>query len=862
MVLMTQLFAPPLPAQMVTRERLYRQLDRALQPPARLILLSAPPGYGKSTLMTGWLQARSQPAIWLSLDVAENDPAQFCSLLVTALAPHLPDLSDLLLYLRLPQGVQHASVIGEVINRAVRTSAHDLVIVLDDYHVVTSPAVHALLQLLLTHLPPRWRLAIVTREDPALNLPQLRARRQMIEVRAGDLAFNGEEGAALLGGALRADLADTIVARTEGWAAGLQLAALALAEQPDVDAFVRDFGGSNRFLLDYLASEVVERLPQDLRRFLCRAAVLGRFSAELCAAAFGPSDAADLIARAADANLFLVRLDAQGRWYRLHHLLGEILRVEVEPDEQRAIARRAALWHRDQQRFDEAIVLALTADDPALAGELIQHAALSMAERGRLATVLGWIADLPEATLWSLPELCVYRAWLLVYNGRFREAIEWGAEISARGLVLDGPQSGLLAGIMVWLRSISGQPLDLEALRSARQRIGDRYPYFAPPVLLAIGQAEREAGNFEGALAHFVEGARISDGSVTGLILDNNRAFLLDGLGRRREARQLMEGNVARFNDASGQPGPLAAIPMIPLGIFLADSGELLAALDLLTRAINRVRRLGLYDVLAGPATYQMQTVLADLGRLEEALRLNTDAQLRAQHIGLVTVAEVLAATAAWLQWQQGHREAGRAWVAGHPLSADHAERTDRSIAVILHSHVLAAQGDLQAALSLLQPRLERARRAGQVTLWLREGVQAVLILGSAGQRHEAVVLLRDLVAAAETIDYRQVFRRHRNQLEPLLGAVRDAAPTFVDDLRITAPALTGDARASLVEPLTDREGEIVRLLTAGLSNAEIAERLFLAPSTIKWYLSEVYGKLGVRRRTEAVARARELGLI
>ncbi|HRE28181.1 MAG TPA: LuxR C-terminal-related transcriptional regulator, partial [Anaerolineales bacterium] len=193
---------------------------------------------------------------------------------------------------------------------------------------------------------------------------------------------------------------------------------------------------------------------------------------------------------------------------------------------------------------------------------------------------------------------------------------------------------------------------------------------------------------------------------------------------------------------------------------------------------------------------------------------------------------------------------------------ADHAERTDRSIPVILHSHVLAARGDLQAALSLLQPRLERARQAGQVTLWLREGVQAVLILGSAGQRHEAVVLLRELVAAAETIDYRQVFRRHRDQLEPLLGAARDAAPTFVDDLRITAPALIGDARTSLVEPLTDREGEIVRLLTAGLSNAEIAERLFLAPSTIKWYLSEVYGKLGVRRRTEAVARARELGLI
>jgi len=243
---------------------------------------------------------------------------------------------------------------------------------------------------------------------------------------------------------------------------------------------------------------------------------------------------------------------------------------------------------------------------------------------------------------------------------------------------------------------------------------------------------------------------------------------------------------------------------------------------------------------------------------------------LRAQHVGLVTVAEVLAATAAWLQWQHGHREAGRAWVAGHPLSADHAERTDRSIPVILHSHVLAARGDLQAALSLLQPRLERARQAGQVTLWLREGVQAVLILGSAGvlilgsagQRHEAVVLLRELVAAAETIDYRQVFRRHRDQLEPLLGAARDAAPTFVDDLRITAPALIGDARTSLVEPLTDREGEIVRLLTAGLSNAEIAERLFLAPSTIKWYLSEVYGKLGVRRRTEAVARARELGLI
>jgi LuxR family maltose regulon positive regulatory protein len=342
------------------------------------------------------------------------------------------------------------------------------------------------------------------------------------------------------------------------------------------------------------------------------------------------------------------------------------------------------------------------------------------------------------------------------------------------------------------------------------------------------------------------------------LILDNNQAFLLDALGRRAEAQALVRANVARFTGPDGRPGLLANIPLIPCGIFQADSGETAGGYDTLTRAINGARRLGLFDVLAGPATFQLQFVLADLGRLDDALALNAETQARARRVGLTVVADQLEALAAWLALGHGRPERAAAWVQAHPLDETTRGRLDRSVLVLLHARMLAALGAGGSALEWLEPRLARAAHVGQRTLWVREGLEVVLIRLTLGRRREAEQLLGDLVAAGAEMNYRQVFRRNVSGLAQVLPAVRSRAPAFVDS--VLTPAAPATSR--LIEPLGERELEIVRLLAAGLSNGEIAERLFLAPATIKWYLSQTYGKLGVRRRTEAVATARDLGLI
>ncbi len=859
MYLATKTLLPSLHVNTLARERLFEALDLGRANPTRLILLSAPPGYGKTTLLAGWVRARRLACAWLSLDADDNDPGQFCLLLLRALEPHLPDVGDLLLLLGLPQALNHASVVAEIINRAARAE-QDLLVVFDDFHVIAAPAVQDLVRLLLTHLPPRWRLVVLTREDPPLNLAQLRARRQLREVRARDLAFSREEGGALLGAGLSDEHVVALVARTEGWAAGLHLAGLALADRPDAAAFVSNFDGSHRFVLDYLAAEVLDRLPPDLRIFLCRAAVLDRFTADLCDVAFARPGSARQIARAEAANLFLQPLDEQGRWFRLHRLMRDVLAAEIPPDERRAIARRASLWFWGQGGGDEAVVLALVSGDFELAAEQVEQVALGTAEQGRLTTVLGWIERLPEPVLWARPDLCVYRAWMLVFNGRFQEARDWISRLREHAPALAPAQEGLLVGMECWLQTITGQRLDLGRLQAAYAQIGDQYASFAPTMLLAIGQAQREAGDYDGALRSFAEGARRSTGAVTELILHNNQAFLLDALGRRAEAQDLVRADVERFAGPDGRPGLLAGIPLIAHGIFQADSGEPAAAYETLTRAIHCARRLGLFDVLAGPATYQLQFVLADLDRLDDALALNAESQARARRVGLASIADQLAALAAWLALGHGRPERAEAWTRAHPLDETIQGRLDRSVLVLLQARMLAAGGAVDEALALLEPRVAHAGRVGQRTLWVREGLEVVRLRATRGRREEAESLLGELVVAGAAMGYRQIFRRNVAALAPLLPAVRAHAPSFVDN--VMTPVTAPPTSPRLIEPLGERELEIVRLLAAGLSNAEIAERLFLAPATIKWYLSQTYAKLGARRRTEAVASARDLGLI
>lgn len=869
MFLKTKLFLPPQPPGALVRDRLYALLDSAWQQQARLILLSAPPGYGKTTLLTGWVQERGIPCAWAALDPEDNDPNRFFLLLLHALSTHFPSLADLAPILSVPRTPQYDELITEVVNRTAQAGAKagdDVLLAIDDYHLITSQTIHEAVQKLVNHLPPQLHLALLTREDPPLSLARLRARRQMAEIRAGNLAFDGQEVADLfhhkLNLPLESDQITVLHERTEGWAAGLQLAALALHGRPP-EAVMQSFGGSHRFVLDYLASEVLERLSPDLREFLVQSAVLQRFSADLCDAALGLSNSRELISRAAGANLFLVPLDEENGWFRYHHLFADILKVENTPAVRREISLRAAHWWNMQGRPAEAVQYALDAQAFEEAGEIIRDAAIPTAENGNLNVVLGWLERLPKETLWASADLCIIHAWFYLFNGRFREAAQIAQEAAARFSDLSRPMTGLLNGMLAWMASVQGQPMDLARLQEAYAMTEDRYQFFSPMMLLAIGQAQREAGDYTGARRSFEEGAEIAEktsGVVSALIIRNNLAFLLNESGARAAALQVCQDGIEQYSDENGNPGLFAGIPLIPYGCFLYESGRLEEAQSALTLAVNLVRRMGMYDILVGPANNALQNILADQGRTTDALALSKEVRRRAQKAGLPFVVKETELLETFLHLLAGDPDPAIRWAQANPLPPDLRASPLRATAIMMHARVLALNNQFTTAEELLLGLQETLAAWRMRCHWVRVTVEMALVIMKSGRIKRAAEVLASAIEAAEPMDYRQIFIRYAAPLSPLFDLLRARYPQFIASVCCsTAPAAPAPV---LVESLTAREMDVLRLAAAGMSNAEIADHLYLTTGTVKWFLNQIYGKLEVGRRTEAVAKARAVGLL
>lgn len=873
MFLKTKLFLPPQPPGALLRDRLYAMLDDAWQNQARLILLSAPPGYGKTTLLTGWVQSHEIACAWMALDTDDNDPTRFFLLLLNALNTHFPGISDLAPILSVPRTPQYDDLITEVVNRLALAdgmtgtkAGGDVLLAMDDYHLITSQTIHEALQKLVNHLPPQLHLALLTREDPPLLLARLRARRQMVEIRARDLAFEKQEVNDLFHRALNLPLEQDQITvlheRTEGWAAGLQLAALALHGRSP-EAVMQSFGGSHRFVLDYLASEVLERLSPDLREFLIRSAVLQRFNAVMCDSALGIAGSRELIARAAGANLFLVPLDEENNWFRYHHLLADILKTETPPEERRAISLRAARWWLAQGQPAEAVQYALEAQAYEEAGAIIREAAIPTAESGQINVALGWLENLPRDTLWANPELCIIYAWFLLFTGRFREAAQTAQEAAARFSDLSRSMTGLLTGMLAWMKTVSGQPMDLARLQEAYAMTEGRYTFFSPMMLLAIGQAQREAGDLAGARRSFEEGeetAEISSGVISALIVRNNLAFLLHESGERAAALELCKDAIDRHSDENGNPGLFAGIPLIPYGCFLYDSGRLEEAHTALTLALNLVRRMGMYDILGGPANHILQNVLTDMGHQEDALALNKEVRRRAQKAGLTGVAKETELTEMHIRLLGGDPAPAVRWAQANPLPPENERGPLRTNALLMHARVLAMSSQVSSAEALLQKLREALQAWGMRCHWVRVTVEQALIVAKSGQIKRAADVLLEAIEAAAPMEYRQIFIRYAVPLAPLFDLLRPRSPRFIESVCCTpAPAA---AAPVLVEALTAREMDVLRLAAAGMSNAEIADHLYLTTGTVKWFLNQIYGKLEVNRRTEAVAKAREIGLL
>ena len=897
-VLTTKLFMPPPQPHAVLRPRLIERLSEAQG--RALTLISAPAGFGKSTLLSAWIdqRARQDPKLrvaWLSLDEGDNDPSRFLLYLAAALHGVEPSCgADAMAALHSPQPPSAEAILIDLINE-IDGIARDILLVLDDYHAVHSPQVDDELAFLLEHLPPRMRLVIATREDPNLPLARMRARSELTELRAADLRFSPDEAADFLGRVMGLELGVEDIAalesRTEGWVAGLQLAALSMQGQKDIAGFIHSFTGSHRFVLDYLAEEVLRQQPEGIQAFLLRTSILDRFCGSLCDALM-QEDAVlrpDLVASGREtleylerANLFIVPLDGERRWYRYHRLFAELLRQRLQQSlaadkaggetGAAALHIRASNWYEANGLPIEAFHHAAAAADIDRAERLINCREMPLHFRGAVIAILDWLASLPASVLDARPSLRVLTATMSLVAGRTTgveealQAAERALERGSKGAEAGETIHDLIGRIAAAKATLALTRYQPDAIMvQSRRALEHLHPDDLPFRLTAMWTM---------AFAHFLKGDRAAAGRayaelesmshVSGDVFFTQLA--LCSLGETQEMDNQLRHAAETYRRAlrsfGDHPQPSASQAHLGLARVSYEWNDLDAAeeqgergLQLARQYDSTIDRFILCELLLARVSLTRGFVAAAAARLDE-LAITARSPIYRHRLPEIAALQVM------VLLRQGHVEAAAHLAGAFDLPQSRAR-------------VLLAQNEPSSALALLEPLRGQMEARGWQDERLRVLALQALALHAKGREDEALRLFVETMGLAEGGGFIRFFLDEGVPMAKLLSvaAERGMMPAYVGKL-LTAFAAEKQVRESalaesasslsplLTEPLSRRELEVLRLLAEGLSNQEIGERLFLALDTIKGHNRRIFEKLEVKRRTEAIARGRELGLL
>ncbi len=879
----TKLRAPVTGAGHGERPRLSALLDRGLEDGTRLVLLSAPPGYGKTVAVVDWLRSREVACAWLSLDAADNDLARFTRYLCASLATVRPTAAGATADLFGPGATPGPELVSASLVEALTESDEPFVLVIDDYQLVSAEPVHRLVRFLIERGPPFAHLVLLTREDPPLPLARLRAHGRLLELRADDLRCTNDEASVHLAAAglsLEPGLVERLVERTEGWIAGLQLAAISLRNRPDPATLIDAFGGSQRFVFDYLADEVLAGVDEELRPFLVRTSIAERFTGALCRELSGRPDAGALLERAERANLFLVPLDTERRWYRYHRLFADYLRLQLGEDERRALHARAAAWFDGAGLPSEAIDHALAAGalDRALA--LVEHAARPAFEAGELATILGWLRALPPDQVAASPELVWLQAWTLFETGQVGAALALAGQRLASGGAR-GPAEGRLLILQAMMATVTGP--DAERLANEGLVLVGPDRLFRSLGLLAAGLGRLARGDYGAAVdtlrAGYGEALEVGNPMAV-LPAVNPLGHALALVGQRGEAEAICRTVLAQQADAHGRPRLIAWPARVVLGIVRYEANDLVEARRELEAGFEAARQMGVGRPVLGWAISYLALVRLACGEQDGAFEaLHTSARdRRSTGMALPGLAGELEAR---LLLRLGDVAGAGRWAdratpdapPGSPLLEVLRRSMDTTIA-----RVRLAQGRPEEAGELLARTKEAQEAAGAVADLISIGVLEAAVAEAMGRRADAVRALGHSVELAAPGAYIRRFVDDGRRVAHLLPQVRTAAPAFVDAVigaLAAEPTEAGSPRPStsgtsvwqaadgrLLEALTARELDVLRLMAHGASNAEIAAGLTVSLGTAKWHVGHVLAKLGATSRTQALLRAQQVGLV
>ena len=900
-LLTTKLFIPQARPELVLRPRLVKRLNQGLQ--RKLTLISAPAGFGKTTLVSEWVhnlrkndsqnsKTKNQIA-WLSLDEGDNEPARFLAYLITALARSEDVQTSIgegaLDMLQSPKPPPAEAVLTDLLNELAALPGR-MVLVLDDYHLIESLLVDDAMSFFIEHLPPGCHLVIITRIDPALSLPRLRVRGQLIELRAADLRFTRAEAAEFLNQVMGLNLSTEDVAaletRTEGWIAGLQMAAISMQGQKDPASLIQSFTGSHRFVLDYLIEEVLEQQPKNIQSFLLHTAVLEQLTGSLCDALTGQENGQETLEMLDQCNLFIVPLDKERRWYRYHQLFADLLRKRLrqkQPDQIEQLHIRASAWYQQNGFMDQAIEHALRSGDFERAAGQIQ--AVSDALWGHKNSQLKrWLEALPPDELADHPQLSVFQAWFLLSGGRLdaaQQLLQTAEHVLDQTPNLDEIRQQTLRGRIAAARAFSafyrGDTDEIiQQAELALEILPETETAWRSTAIHVLGDAYDFSGQMGEAYLSRVEAVEVSRSSpskIAALIANLKLAIVLRHQGRLvqvqeicRQQRQTAEQNGIGKTDAAGW---LLAI----CGEVLAETNDLEGALQQAQKGVELVEPGGDLAILSW-SYICLTRILFSMGNYAQAgevLRKMAHATQNAQVPPLIL--DHLPAWLARIWLAEGELETASQWAATSGLDPGQEVTYLHEMSLIVLARVLIAEGRMDEADLLLQNLREAAQAGGRTSREIEILTLQALSRQAQGETDQALTTLERALNLAEPGGLIRSFVDEGPALAGLLyeALARGIAPAYTRQLLAAFPETEPQNAEVLpaqsseyewIEPLSEREIEVLQLIAEGLTNPELADRLYLSLNTVKVHTRNIYSKLGVNNRTSAVARARALGIL
>lgn len=901
LLIRTKFSLPYIRPTIIQRPQLEHRIKQGVRGPFTLV--AAPAGFGKTTAVSSCITRLGMHVAWLSLDTQDNQLMRFLRYLTATFQELDETIGHEATSLIASSEPIPAEIILTTLINDLQVFSQDVVFVLDDYHLITQPTIHQGLTFLVDHCPQNLHILLISRSDPQLPLARMRARHQLVEIRASELRFSQSEAGQffkdVMGLALQDEWVSMLEEKTEGWAAGLHMAALSLQRHEDASAFVHDFSGTNRYILEYLADEVLAAQSPEMVDFLIHTAILKRLNASLCDAVFPSSQpAASMLAALQQANLFLIPLDGSQNWYRYHQLFADLLQARLhqqQADDIPQLLSRAAIWCEQHGYFADAIAYALAAPNDELATIFIATYWSRMLNQGEIETVWSWLNALPEERVRRSAPLSVAFCWVLWIRGAIA-AIEphlLNAERNLRQASAQGEGSQIdstiaqLPAEVATLRSFVARYQSeferaIQLAEQARQLIAANETEHDDSQLvmlnyLALATAYEGAGELETAVNAYdkaIQTSRAGEKS-SNITVVYRKIGLLKILGCLQEAKIVCQDALAFVKAKGISRLPTVGILHLAMSELLIEQNELERAEIHLSQALELGKWDGRLDALRNAAPALVRLHLAR-GQITEAVQAIVDVEARLGDASIALAkAELLALKAKVLLKKGALYEAQQTSQEAIHLAAGDKGQTGESVAIAALRVLIAAKNTQETMTQLMQ---SLATAEGQGRLGVVIELNIILGLAWAEQQHLAkgVVQLKHALILAEPERYVRVFldegepmrlllEKVADQIDetPIQGYVAYLLSQFDLETNLLAQAQTKDPPPqSLIEPLSQREQEVLARIAEGLTNKEIAQQLIVAPGTVKAHTSSIYRKLDVTNRTEAVARARQLNIL